>query len=157
MMGKLGKIALAVALFGSGLGIGTIVVSQANGSINNKSPGSANDPIVTKSYVDEAIRKLAAGGVGGGGQAELSVVSLREGDRLVANGGTEVILRSGKAVVISDIDEGASDLTDGADLRPGREVPRNHLLLFPRDNRGIQAQGNVIVLVRGAHSIFPPE
>lgn len=156
MMGKLGKIVLAVALFGGGLGIGTMVVSQANGSVNNQMPGSANDPIVTKSYVDEAIRKLGASGIGGG-QADLNVLTLNDGERLVVNGGTEIILRTGKAVVISDSAEGASDLTDGVDLRPDRDVPRNHLLLFPRDNRGIKAQGNVIVLVRGAYSIHPAE
>lgn len=156
MLNKVGKIALAVALFGSGLGIGTMVVSQADGSVNNKTPGSANDPIVTKSYVDEAIRKLAAGGAGGG-EAALKIVSMKDGERLVVSGGTEVILRSGKAEVISGDPEGASDLTEGADLRPGSAVPRNHLLLFPRDNRGIRAQGSAIVLVRGAYTHWPAE
>lgn len=157
MLNKLGKIALAVALFGSGLGIGSIVVSQANGSVNNNLPGSANDPIVTKSYVDEAIRKLAGGGGGGSAESALKVVSLKDGERLVVSGGTEVVLRSGKAVVISGDTEGAADLTEGADLRPDKAVPKNHLLLFPRDNRGIMAQGSAIVLVRGAHSIWPAE
>lgn len=155
MLTKLGKIALAAVLFGSGLGIGTVVVSQADGSVNNNAPGSANDPIVTKSYVDEAIRKIA-GSVGGGG-AELAIVTLNNGERLVVAGGTEVILRSGKAEVISGDGEGASDLTAGEDLRPGRAVQKNHLLLFPRDNRGIKAQGSAIVLVRGGYTIWPAE
>jgi hypothetical protein len=158
MLNKLGKIALAVALFGSGLGIGTVVVTQAEGSVGINAPGSANDPVVTKSYVDEAIRKLAAGGIDvGGGQAELKIVTLKDGERLVVGGGAEVILRSGKAEIFSDSPEGASDLTDGEDLRPGKAAPRNHLLLFPRDNRGIKAQGSAIALVRGPHSILPPE
>jgi hypothetical protein len=160
MLNKLGKIALAVALFGSGIGIGTVVVSQANGSVTINTPGSANDPVVTKSYVDEAIRKLAENGIGGGGSGtvtELKIVSLKDGERLVVTSGTEVILRSGKAEIFSDSVEGASDLTDGEDLRPGKTAPRNHLLLFPRDNRGIKAQGSAIALVRGSYSILPAE
>jgi len=155
MIRNLGKIALAAALFGSGLGIGTVVVSQADGLITTNAPGSANDPIVTKSYVDEAIRKAA--GNFGGGQAALAIVTLNNGERLVVSGGTEVILRSGKAEVISDDGEGASDLTAGEDLRPGKAVQKNHLLLFPRDNRGIKAQGSAIVLVRGGYTIWPAE
>lgn len=160
MVNKLGKIALAVALFGSGLGIGTIVVSQAEGSVSNTAPGSANDPIVTKSYVDEAIRKIVVGGTGTGAvsaDTALKVVSLKDGERLVVGAGAEVILRSGKAEVISGDPDGASDLTDGLDLKPGSAVPKNHLLLYPRENRGIKSQGSSIVLVRGSYSIWPAE
>jgi hypothetical protein len=130
-------------------------------------PGSDQDPLVTKSYVDDAIAKLAAKleDVGLPGEDPnnppaasigLKVVSVAAGESLIAYEGTEFILRSGKATVIASAAGGIPDLTAGKDLPNKAAVPANHLLLFPRsDQRGLKATTNIIVMVRGEYSIEP--
>jgi hypothetical protein len=166
---RFGKILLAAALFGSGLGIGTLVTSSADGVTT--APGTANDPIVTKSYVDEAIKSLTGvtpntgtpapststgSGTASASSARLVVVELKPGQTLAAGEGTEFIVRNGKAIAYSSTEDGISDLTDGIDLKPGVVIPTNHLLLFPREGRGIRphkdSTGTIYVMVRGAYS-----
>lgn len=103
-------------------------------------PGSEQDPLVTRTYVEE---KLA-----------LKVVELPAGRRLIAGAGTELIVRAGSAVVVDSQSGGLSDVTDGVDLRKGAKAPNNHLLIVPRDDgRGLLAENAVILLVRGDYRI----
>lgn len=174
---RVGKIVLATVLFGGGLGLGSILTSNADSLVSQNAPGTANDPIVTKSYVDEAIKSLtgvtpnagssgsglSSTGTGTSGSASvvtarLVVVELNEGETLAAGEGTEFIVRNGKAVAYSSTVDGISDLTDGVDLKPGVVIPANHLLLFPREGRGIRPHADqkstIYVMVRGAYSHF---
>ncbi len=119
-------------------------------------PGSTEDPLVTKSYVDEKIRQLVGTGTGGGGGfVELVVEELKVGQILVAGPGTEFILRGGKATAYGDPKNGIPDLTGGIDIPIGKPIPLNHLLLFPRDDgRGIKiTAGPAFVMIRGPYSI----
>ncbi|HBK86974.1 MAG TPA: hypothetical protein DDZ53_13180 [Firmicutes bacterium] len=138
-------------------------------------PGSDLDPLVTKSYVDDAITQLSDGiddvvvqltnkidtmGKTEPGDATeasiLHVVSVPPGGRLIAYEGTEFILRSGNAVAIGSAAGGIPDLTAGRDLANNTAIPANHLLLFPRsDQRGVKASTAIIVMVRGKYSIEP--
>lgn len=156
---QLAIILTAVALF-TGLWIG-----HGNAASLAAAPGSDQDPLVSKSYVDEAINKLAAKleniGPGEPGTPPTAGVSLRvvqvaAGGRLIAYEGTEFILRSGNATAIGSAAGGIPDLTAGKDLANNVAVPANHLLLFPRsDQRGIKANTSIIVMVRGEYSIEP--
>ena len=129
----IGALALALVLSASWIGNG---LAAADAQL----PGSQQDPLVTRSYVEEKLK--------------LNVVEMAPGKRLVAGAGTELILRSGNATVVDSESGGLSDVTDGVDLRKGTQVPRNHLLIVPRDDgRGITAQSEVIVLVRGDYRI----
>lgn len=132
---------------------------------SSAAPGSDQDPLVTKSYVDEAINKLAAKidniapgepGDPPAAGASLRVVSVAAGKRLIGYEGTEFILRSGTATAIGSAAGGIPDLTAGKDLANNAAIPANHLLLFPRsDQRGIKANTGIIVMVRGNYSIEP--
>lgn len=78
------------------------------------------------------------------------VVVLQPGTRLLAGAGTELILRSGRARVIVAPGGGIVDLTSGKELGDGEAVPREHLLLSPRDDgRGALTETEVIFLIRG--------
>lgn len=115
------------------------------------SPGSEDDPIVTKSYVDSQIAGLKSGGTSSG---TYQAVQLTAGQKLTGDEGTEVILRSGEATAIDNGANGVSDLTGGSDLMTGQSVGQNHLLLIPRnDGRGIQAITEIYVMVRGSYTI----
>jgi len=130
---------------------------------NTSTPGSIDDPIVTKGYVDQSIAKLVKaelekmGNVGSGGAAKLEVVTVPWGMKIIVEDGGELIVRSGKAIAYSTDANGLSDMTDGLDIAPGKPVGANHLILFPRGGRGVEADPKqskgLIVLVRGGYKL----
>lgn len=144
-----------LALFAMFAAIAT--VTYADGFV----PGSADDPLVTKSYVDERIQAAIAelrgnsqapivsppspssgqsstgSGTGTGGSdlpATLTyqVLALKPGDVLLGGAGMEFIVRTGKAVAIGNAGgNGLPDVTEGTDVKNGQEIKLNHLLLVP--------------------------
>lgn len=105
-------------------------------SSNMPLPGSEEDPLVTRAYVDSKFK--------------MTVVDLAPGEVLRGYAGTEIILRAGKATVVDSELGGLCDCTQGVDLGRSQEVPGNHLLIVPRDDgRGIKAKSQVVVMVRG--------
>lgn len=127
------------------------------------SPGSDQDPLVTKSYVDGEITKLQTSLGSGSGSSSgdgafiaLQIVTVPAGQKLIGLEGTEFILRSGTGKIIGSGTNGVPDLTGATDLKNGAPIPTNHLLLFPRnDNRGFLATTQLIVMVRGRWIIQP--
>ena len=118
--------------------------------------GSADDPLVSKSYVDNAISAIRSeiASIGGGSADTYTVVEVPAGKMLDCKGGTEVILRSGTATAVDSSSGGVSDVTAGLDLSGGQNVTTNHHLIIPRtDGRGLSARTNIIVMVKGDYSI----
>ena len=171
------KVAAAAILIGGGVWAGSLLNTTAEGAGVTNQPGTADDPVVTKSYVDQQIRQALNGGApstpakdNAGSEAKpatnqssssdaqkLEIVTVKPGQKLMAAGGTEFIVRIGQAVVYTAAANGISDLTDGVDVAPGESVANNHLLLFPRDGRGLAvkegAAGGLTVMVRGSYEI----
>jgi hypothetical protein len=144
-------------------------------------PGSADDPLITKSYVDEQVSKIANAEITKiqntlddileeqiqravinaktefDANNDMQIVTLNKGFRLIVKQGGEIIVRAGNAIVFSPDQNGVSNITSGKDLAKGATVPQNSLLIFPRDGRGIQHtpsyNADLIVLVRGSHEI----
>lgn len=138
-------------------------------------PGSIEDPVVTKSYVDQKLAALSGSGSSGGstggsssgGQTDeggstasqqFEVVTVPVGKRIVSLNSAEFVIRSGKALVFSGDTSGLSDLTDGAEIKHGGKVSNDHLMLSARGGRGIQVSpeqtsGSIVVLVRGQYAI----
>lgn len=135
--------------------IGAMGWYQSVAANTNAIPGGTNDPLVTKSYVDNKLAELGGGGSGAGGTVALEVVNVPFGKKLLVDAGGELIVRSGKAVAYSKDGLGLSDMTDGVDIAPGKSVGNNHLILFPREGRGVQAdpkqKNGLIVLIRGGY------
>lgn len=158
-------VAVAVALLG-GLWMGHSYAASS------AAPGSDQDPLVSKSYVDAALAQLRQELADAGSDTPaptpgdepddgteapaLQIVVVPAGKRLVGYEGSEFVLRSGNATIIASAAGGIPDLTAGQDLPQGQTAPRNHLLLIPRsDQRGIKASSQLIVMVRGRWSIEP--
>jgi hypothetical protein len=149
----------SISIFGTmalTLAIG-VVIGQVGKADTPAQPGSADDPIVTKSYVDA---KLAGGGGtnnGGGstGSDAFAVVQLAAGQVLKGSAGTEIILRSGSATAVSSVNGAVVDVSGSADLAQDAKVAINHLLLIPRtDGRGVKAGSSTnFFMVRGAYTI----
>lgn len=120
-------------------------------------PGSEEDPLVTKSYVDRALTEMQAfveDRLNMSGGNELQVVTIGPGQKLSGGQGAEIILRAGKAYIVDTPGGGLADLTAGVDLKGQTLVPANHLLLVPRaDGRGIKADSEVVVMIKGAFQV----
>lgn len=149
---------IAAILIGAGVWVGVNFASPLEAESNALTPGSAEDPVVTKSYVDEQLAKAGGGSTETpGANTALEVVTVPAGKTLMAGQGTEVIVRVGKAIAYSSDASGIADLTGGTDLTKGKAVPTNHLLLFPREGRGILPDPNqkngLTVLVKGSYTL----
>lgn len=136
-------------------------------------PGTDEDPVVSKSYVDDEIDKLNARiveltAIVDGlskrleeqGSTKFEVVELKAGKRLIAGESTEIIVRAGQATAISGKNgDGLSDITTDdpkkGNLTTGQTIPLNHLLLVSRDDgRGLKAvSSKVYMLVKGIYEI----
>jgi len=161
------KILLTMLTLTAGIVVGVTVSQKFTVGSSATTPGSVNDPVVTKSYVDEQIRKItggtspSTGSNSGSGQAavqpKIEVVSVNSGQTLMLLAGSEAVVRAGKGIAYSSDTNGLSDLTDGVDISPGKSVPSNHLIWFPRDGRGITAdpdtKSSLTVLVKGPYYI----
>ncbi|MFK0524818.1 hypothetical protein ACINKY_21695 [Paenibacillus illinoisensis] len=188
------KVSLAALAIGVGVWVGSVYSNTAIGA-GTIQPGTADDPVVTKSYVDQQIQQALGGkvntgsgtnnadngnGAGNSGSAgtgttgstggdaslppvvsgasdAVEIVTVKPGQQLIGASGAEFIVRSGKAMIVSEGTNGVADLTDGVDLTNGQAAPTNHLLSFPRDGRGITVlDGNkysLTVMVRGGYSL----
>lgn len=154
------KTAGIAALFG-------VLYLGTTASANTAIPGSGEDPLITKSYLDEQVVKLkqelgalppGSGGTGNSGNqgsSKLVVEQLQSGQSLIAGEGTEVIVRTGQVIGISSKDgNGIPNVTAGTDIK-GTTVPLNNLLLFPRnDGRGVHVvKGPSHIMIRGEYQI----
>jgi len=131
-------------------------------------PGSMDDPVVTKSYVDkwmyllqQSIQEMIGQQEQAGGViAPIIVEELKAGDVLVGKAGTEIIVRTGQVTAYGEGSNGIPDVTAGVDIPIGQSIPLNHQLIIPRDDgRGIvvaaRSQGISYVMVRGVYEVIP--
>jgi len=155
-----------------------------NASASSVTPGGADDPVVTKSYVDKLINELKGSGSGGelseyqmefiineitanlaetgvntgsatSASAVYTPVSLKTGQVLIGEEGTEIILRSGSALGYTIGSDGLVNATTGTDLGNNGEIGRNNLLIVPRaDGRGVRATSDIWLLVKGGYNIL---
>lgn len=133
--------------------------------------GSAGDPLVTLSYLNETFfneimrqvdQKIAqrtgqaapSGGGASGDTASFTVVTLSQGQTLTGGVGCEVMLRIGSAVCVSPSDPGLIDETTAATLSNGGALAQNHLYMMTIEGRGVRATaGTVKVLARGSYAV----
>ena len=165
-------IALAAVLL---LGIAALAVDAAT------SAGTEDDPLVTLSYINdvflpyvtELFRKdldekeavlredledrvaaleqadQAAASEGG----RYAVVTLEAGQTLLCREGTELMLRSGRAVAAASDTPGLVDTAGSGSLGGGEALAENHLYMVTVNSCGIRAEEAAKVLVRGAYTI----
>jgi len=103
--------------------------------------------------IQSQLGQTAEGGTQAGGGSVYSVVSLSAGQTLIGETGCEVMLRAGSAVCVSSVDPGLIDMTDGTTLNGGKGLVKNHLYMMTADERGVKADDDVTLLVRGGYTI----
>jgi|GEM_PF-4190809 len=89
---------------------------------------------------------------------QITNVELVDEQSIYGMPGTQMLVRTGKTIAISTDKEGVPDITGGQDLLPGTPIPDNHLLLFPKITRGLQADphtdNEIWITVRGDYKVF---
>lgn len=127
--------------------------------------GTSSDPLVTKSYVDEKINDLkeyvqeSLSGLDNtdseDSSSQYQVILVPKGSTIVGGEGTEMILRSGTAKVVSSTTNGLVNMTTGEDALNGTSVAKNNLMIVPRDDgRGMEVTSdNTNIMVRGSYEI----
>ncbi len=128
-------------------------------------PGGSDDPLITKSYIENTVMpaikeyvegKIAeiTGGENNSTNSSFQVVEAKDGKEIICSAGTEIILRMGQATIIATEKGGLADTTAGFDLGNETPMPSNHLLIVPlSDGRGIKAQSDIIVMIKGGYTI----
>ena len=138
----------------------------------NAQPGTQNDPLVSRSYLDSRlaaleaeISALAAALQGHPTstapvpptfpdvpaiQRELfTVVRAEAGSVLIGGASAEIILRAGEATIIAG-ENGLANVTAGHDIMNGQRVPLNNLLIVPlADGRGLRFHTVAYLMVKG--------
>lgn len=135
--------------------------------------GSAQDPLVTLSYLNDTFlntilarvdEKIAArnaqlgyttpGVPSAGTVSTFTVVTLSNGQTLTGDIGCEVMLRVGSAVCVSSSAPGLIDESSASVLNNGGGLAQNHLYMMTIENRGVRATAATTkLLVRGGYTI----
>lgn len=133
--------------------------------------GSAQDPLVTLSYLEQvfapamegevdamvadAVARLELPEQGLGTTASVfHVVTLSKGQKLVGDVGCEAMLRVGTARCVTSESTGLIDVTDGSVLQNGKALVKNHLYMVTISVRSIEATADTTkLLVRGPYTV----
>ena len=133
-----------------------LAAGLAGGVLQGAGPGGADDPLVSRSYLDLRLIELRQS-IGTGQPAQNATyipVFVPAGQILLAGEGAEIILRSGIATAHVPGPDGIVNVTSGVDMPAGAVVSANNLLIVPRaDGRGILAVTDTWFIVKGQHSI----
>lgn len=133
--------------------------------------GEESDPLVTQSYVEMRLEQIMKYieqkvSVSNNSESQTSVESLEKyirfvpiqlklGDRLIGGEGSEIVLRAGDARSIGSNDGGLLNVSEGLDIPGNQNIPKNHLLIVPRDDeRGIRiTSAEAYVMVKGPYEV----
>lgn len=137
------------------IGLATTVIA---GSFD---PGSEQDPVVTKGYVDSQIsevKKTIETSQSTSTRETYEPLKINKNVQVIGKQGTEMIVRAGETKAITYIkdgnESGLQDVTDGIDIMKDKKVPLNHLIIIPRDDgRGIKFDTDGYIMIRGQYTI----
>ncbi len=137
---------LAVILLVCGVGI--FKAGMTVGAAGDAKPGSVNDPLITKSYLDSYISNL---GISGDVNAGYKKVALTKGKTIVGHEGTEILLYSGSAKAYAKKAD-IVNMTIGEAVSDGMSLGKYCIYLCPDKESGITAMSDVIVFVKGSYT-----
>lgn len=136
---------------------------------------TADDPLVSKSYVNDVLgpqimaqvlekiesEYVKLSDISSVAAGQYNVVTLSKNQTLMSKSVCELILLNGSATALITSStnvqngEGLIDMTDGAVVTNGTLIKNNHYIIIPKtDGRGlVVTSDNVTVLVRGEYVI----
>jgi hypothetical protein len=147
-MPKMKKIAivLVIVIIGS---VGLFKAGVMVGAAGEAKPGSVNDPLITKSYLESYISSL---GLSGDSKTSgYSKVVLKKGATLIGAEGTEIMLYSGSANAYAK-NEKLVNLTMGEACDDGMTMGKFCVYMCPDKSAGFVAVSDVVVYIKGTYT-----
>lgn len=130
--------------------IGIFKAGMIVGAAESSEPGSVNDPLITKSYLDSYMSSL---GISNGNAVSdgYTKVVLSKGSTLIGHEGTEILLYSGSA---NSYVKGADivNVTMGEAYSDGITLGKYCVYMCPDSEAGIRATSDVVVYVKGSYT-----
>lgn len=120
------SVLAGVLLFCSGVTVGAAT----------DEPGSAGDPLITRSYLEQQLEGVAGG---------FECITMKKGETLSLTQGTQVILYTGTASVSGSL----IDTTAGSLAAEGTKVQKYHSYLAPADKSGFTAESTCVIFLSG--------
>ena len=147
-MSKAKKIAivLVIVVIGS---LGIFKAGMLVGAADEAKPGSVNDPLITKSYLESYISSLGLSG--NSATSGYAKVVLKKGSALVGNEGTEIMLYSGSANAYVK-GEQLVNLTMGETYGDGMTLGKYCVYMCPDKSSGVVAMSDAVVFVKGKYT-----
>lgn len=127
--------------------------------------GSSEDPLITKSYLDEVLQPqleadfqaeidAALAEVENGSSGDFKVLTLTTGQTVTCGVGCEVMLRIGSATAVGPDYPVLVDTTSGESVASGAEMKANHLYMVTIVNNGFKAgSATTKVLIKGDYTV----
>ncbi len=109
-----------------------IVLVLAAAAVMGQNPGTAGDPLVSKSYIDHFLRFRA--------------VVLPENSELKPETGAMFVVRSGQLRIEAAAGLAIIDLTAGREISGSTDLPHNHLLMIPEGGIILKARKQTIMM-----------
>lgn len=119
-------VLIAATLFCSGMTVGAAT----------NEPGSAGDPLITKSYLEAQLKTVGSG---------YECLTMKKGESFSFVQGSQVILYTGTASVMGSL----IDSTEGTLVSAGSLVQRYHSYLVPADGSGFTAETTCVIFLSG--------
>lgn len=99
-------------------------------------PGSAGDPLITRSYLEQQMADVSTG---------YECITLKKGETLTLAQGAQVILYTGNATIVGNF----IDTTAGSLASAGTKVQKYHAYLAPADESGFTADATCVIFLSG--------
>jgi len=99
-------------------------------------PGSAGDPLITRSYLEQQLESVGSG---------YECITLKKGETLTFAQGAGIILYTGSASVMGNL----IDTTTGSLATAGTKAEKYHSYLVPADGSGFTAEATCVIFLSG--------
>lgn len=99
-------------------------------------PGSAGDPLITLSYLEQQLEQVGNG---------YECITIKKGETLSLAQGSQVILYSGSASITGNL----IDVTEGSLSSAGKKAEKYHSYLVPADGSGFTAEATCVIFLSG--------
>lgn len=119
-------VLVATTLFCSGMTVGAAT----------NEPGSAGDPLITRSYLEAQLKTAGSG---------YECLTMKKGESLALAQGSQVILYTGTASAVGSL----INTTEGTLVSAGSKVQRYHSYLVPADGSGFTAEATCVIFLSG--------
>lgn len=147
-MPKIRKIAIVLIIVVVG-SLGIFKAGMMVGAKEEAKPGSVNDPLITKSYLEAYINNLGLSG--NSTSAGYVKLNLKKGSTLVGSEGTEIMLYSGSANAYAK-GEQLVNMTIGEACGDGITLGKYCVYMCPDKSAGVVAISDVVVFVKGNYT-----